>query len=213
MTKDQSQNPTSQNLVQETDIKWWTTKKTEIKRQIEDNEYKRYALSVVSWQEMLVVKNLKERVKRQWLEDDVVDYLVPIVNETRMTKTKKVVREKKLYPGYVFIKSKMNEKIRYIVRNTPWVRIIVWAETTPIPLTDQEYKNIIKQIEEKNKRSELIIPFQEWDVVVIKWWDFENMTWTIREIDLEKGFAIVNVEILWRVTPVVVEFDKLVLQS
>ncbi|NCQ82307.1 hypothetical protein GW750_05945 [bacterium] len=36
-----------------------------------------------------------------------------------MTKTKKITRERKLYPGYVFIKSKMNDKIWYVVRNTP----------------------------------------------------------------------------------------------
>lgn len=71
---------------------------TEIKKQIEDNSFKWYVLSVVSGQEQLVVKNLTERIKKQNLEDSVVDYLVPIVNETKMTKTKKVVRERKLYP-------------------------------------------------------------------------------------------------------------------
>lgn len=37
----------------------------EIKKQIENNELKRYVLSVVSGQEELVVQNLKERVKKQ----------------------------------------------------------------------------------------------------------------------------------------------------
>jgi len=37
----------------------------EIKKQIEDNEYKWYVLSVVSGQEQMVVKNLKERIKKQ----------------------------------------------------------------------------------------------------------------------------------------------------
>jgi transcription termination/antitermination protein NusG len=184
-----------------------TTK--EIKKQIEDNAFKRYVLSVVSGQEQLVVKNLKERVKKQWLEESVVDYLVPIVNETKMTKLKKIVREKKLYPWYVFVKSKMNDKIRYVIRNTPGVRIIVGAETRPVPLTDKEYENIVQQIQEKNERSELVVPFHEWDIVLIKSGDFENMKGVIREIDTEKWFAIINVEMLGRITPVMIDFEKI----
>lgn len=37
----------------------------EIKRQIEDNSFKRYVLSVVAGQEELVIENLKERIKKQ----------------------------------------------------------------------------------------------------------------------------------------------------
>jgi transcriptional antiterminator NusG len=59
------------------------------------------------------------------LSDDVVDYLSPIVNEYSMKKGEKVVKQKKLYPGYVFFKSRMNDKIWYVIRNTPGVRLIV----------------------------------------------------------------------------------------
>ena len=48
---------------------------SDIKKQIEDNEFKWYVLSVVSWQETLVVENLQERIKKQWLEFDIVDFL------------------------------------------------------------------------------------------------------------------------------------------
>ncbi|MFZ5341207.1 MAG: transcription termination/antitermination NusG family protein [Patescibacteria group bacterium] len=49
----------------------------------------------------------------------MVDYLVPIVPEIHYKKGKKITKERKLYPGYIFVKSKMNEKIWYIIRNTP----------------------------------------------------------------------------------------------
>ena len=42
-------------------------------RQIEDNTYRRYVLSVVSWQEHLVVENITQRAQKQWLEEDVID--------------------------------------------------------------------------------------------------------------------------------------------
>lgn len=58
----------------------------EIKRQIEDNSFKWYVLSVVSGQEDLVIENLRERVKKQNLEDAVSDYMSPMVNESSLKK-------------------------------------------------------------------------------------------------------------------------------
>jgi len=183
------------------------------KKQIEDNDLKWYVLSVVSGQEHIVIENLTERVKKQWLEEEITDFLVPTINQTFMRKGQKVIKEKKLYPGYVFIKSKMNDKIRYVVRNTPWVRIIVGAETHPIPVTEQEYQAIIAQIKASNERSELVVPFKEGDVVLMKSGDFKGMKGAIREIDLDKGYAVVNVEMLGRLTPVMLDFDKIELIS
>lgn len=181
----------------------------EIKKQIQDDNFKWYVLSVVSGQEQLVIDNMKERVQKQWLSDDVVDYLSPIVNEYSMKKGEKVVKQKKLYPGYVFFKSRMNDKIWYVIRNTPGVRLIVWAETRPVPVEDYEYENIINQIKKSQERSDLKIPYKEWDVVLLKTWDFKWMKWSIKTIDTEKGTVIVNIEMLWRLTPVVIDADKI----
>lgn len=46
----------------------------------------------------------------------------------------------------------MNDKIWYVIRNTPGVRLIIGAETHPIPLTESEYQNIVKQVNEKNAK-------------------------------------------------------------
>ncbi len=188
---------------------------TEVKRQIQDDEYKWYVLSVVSWQENLVVENLKERIKKQWLEEDIVDFMVPIIPQKVINKkTGKVsVKQKKLYPGYVFVKSKMNDKIWYVIRNTPWVRLIVWAETTPIPLSDKEYKDIINKIKQAEERLEYSNVLKEGDIVIIKSGEFEWLEWVISEIDTNRWMAYVNVDILWRTTPVLVSFEKLELKE
>lgn len=181
----------------------------EIRKQIQDDSFKWYVLSVVSGQEQLVIDNMKERVQKQWLSEDVVDYMSPMVNEYSMKKWEKVTKQKKLFPWYVFVKSRMNDKIWYVIRNTPWVRLIVWAETRPVPLTDAEYEDIISQIKKSQERSDLQIPYKEWDVVMLKTWDFKWMKWNIKTIDHEKGAVIVNIEMLGRLTPVVVDADKI----
>ena len=181
----------------------------EIRKQIQDDSFKWYVLSVVSWQEQLVIDNMKERVQKQWLSEDVVDYLSPMINEYSMKKWEKVTKQKKLFPWYVFVKSRMNDKIWYIIRNTPGVRLIVWAETRPVPLTDAEYEDIISQIKKSQERSDLQIPYKEWDVVMLKTGDFKWMKWNIKTIDHDKGAVIVNIEMLGRLTPVVVDADKI----
>ena len=181
----------------------------DIKKQIEDNEFRRYVLSVNSGQENLVVENLQERVKKQTLETDIVDFLNPIVNEVYYKKdAKKSLKTRKLYPGYVFVKCKMNDKIWYVIRNTPGVRLIVGAETRPIPLTDKEYDEMVGYINDKNQRAEYAIPFQVGDVVLLKECDFNGMKGLVTEIDPAKGFLYVNIEILGRNTPVMISFEK-----
>lgn len=185
----------------------------EIRKQIHDDEFKRYVLSVVSGQEQLVIENIQERAQKQWIDADIQDYLSPVVSEYSMKKWEKVVKQKKLYPGYVFLKSKMNDKIWYIIRNTPGVRLIVWAETRPVPLTDKEYQDIIDHVKKSQERSELKVPYKEWDVVLLKTWDFKWMKWKIKNIDSDKGTVIVNIEMLWRLTPVVIDADKIELMN
>jgi transcriptional antiterminator NusG len=151
---------------------------------------------------------LKERVKKEWLKDEIVDYLNPIVPEIHYRNNKKVVKLRKLFPWYVFVNSKMNEKIWYIIRNTPGVRLIVWAEIHPIPLTEREYQNILNQIKEKTERADFAVPFKEWDIVMMKTWEFKWMKWKINEIDINKWYMYVNIDILWRSTPILVNFDN-----
>ena len=185
----------------------------EIKKQIEDKNFKRYVLSVTSGQEALVIENLQERVNKQGLSEDVIDYLCPMINEASIKKWEKVVKQKKLYPWYVFFKSRMNDKIWYVVRNTPGVRLIVGAETKPIPLSEQEYQQIMDQIAQSQERSELTIPYKIWDVVLLKQGDFKWMKWNIKELDSDKWLAVVHVEMLGRLTPVAVAIDQIELAN
>jgi transcriptional antiterminator NusG len=185
------------------------TNTVEIKKQIEDRNLRRYVLSVTSGQEDLVVENLKERINKQGLKDDVVEFLNPKVSETTIKKGEKIVKQKKLYPGYLFFKSRMNDRIRYVVRNTPGVRLIVGAETKPVPLTDNEFEEMMKQITQSQERSELKVPYKAGEVVLLKTGDFKGMQGTIKEVDADKGQVVVHVEMLGRLTPVIIDVDKI----
>jgi transcription antitermination factor NusG len=50
-------------------------------------------------------------------------------------------------------------------------------------------------------------------LVLLKTGDFKWMKWALRAIDSEKSTAIVNIEMLGRLTPVVIDLDKIELMS
>jgi len=184
------------------------TNTVEIKKQIEDRTFRRYVLSVNSGQEDLVLENLKERVVRQWLQEDVVELLNPKVNEVSVSKKwEKVVKQKRLYPGYLFFKSRMNDKIWYVIRNTPWVRLIVWADTHPVPLTDEEFDKMMQQVKASEDSLDIKVPFKKWDLVLIKSWDLKWTKWTVISVDSEKWLITVSVEWLGQLTPTTVWMD------
>ena len=184
------------------------TNTVEIKKQIEDRTFRRYVLSVNSGQEELVLENLKERVARQWLQEDVIELLNPKVNEVSVSKKwEKVIKQKRLYPGYLFFKSRMNDKIRYVIRNTPWVRLIVWADTHPVPLTDDEFNKMMQQVQASEDSLDIKVPFKKWDLVLIKSWDLKWTKWTVISVDSEKWLVTVSVEWLGQLTPTTVWMD------
>ncbi len=184
------------------------TNTVEIKKQIEDRTFRRYVLSVNSGQEELVLENLKERVARQWLQEDVIELLNPKVNEVSVSKKwEKVVKQKRLYPGYLFFKSRMNDKIWYVIRNTPWVRLIVWADTHPVPLTDDEFNKMMQQVQASEDSLDVRVPFKKWDLVLIKSWDLKGTKWTVLSVDSEKWLVTVSVEWLGQLTPTTVWMD------
>ena len=184
------------------------TNTVEIKKQIEDRTFRRYVLSVNSGQEDLVLENLKERVVRQWLQEDVIELLNPKVNEVSVSKKwEKVIKQKRLYPGYLFFKSRMNDKIWYVIRNTPWVRLIVWADTHPVPLTDDEFNKMMQQVQASEDSLDIKVPFKKWDLVLIKSGDLKGTKWTVLSVDSEKWLITVSVEWLGQLTPTTVWMD------
>lgn len=184
------------------------TNTVEIKKQIEDRTFRRYVLSVNSGQEDLVLENLKERVIRQWLQEDVIDLLNPKVNEVSVSKKwEKVIKQKRLYPGYLFFKSRMNDKIWYVIRNTPGVRLIVWADTHPVPLTDDEFNQMMQQIQVSEDSSDIKVPFKKWDLVLIKSGDLKWTKWSVISVDSDKGLITISYEILGQLAPTTVPMN------
>jgi len=180
-----------------------------VNKQIEDTDYKWYVLSVVSWQESVVVKNLHETVKKSGLEWQVEEIFFPEITTVKIMKNwEKKVTVKKLHPGYVYIKSMMNDKIWYILRNTPGVRLIIWSDIYPTPVSDKEMENIIKTVKDSSTRAEMDVPYMIWDKVKLKADELGGIEWEIIKINKDSWELQVKTSLMWRETIVNVTYNK-----
>jgi len=179
-------------------------------KQIEDTNFKWYVLSVVSWQEPMVVKNLHETVKKNNLTNQVEEIFFPEVTTVTLTKKwEKKVTKKKLHPGYIYVKSMMNDKIWYVLRNTPGVRLIIGSDIFPTPVKEEEMNKIIEKVKASEERVDLDIPYMVWDKVKLKSDELWGIEWEIIWIDPEEWKVKIKASLMWRETIVNVGFDKI----
>lgn len=146
----------------------------EIKKQIEDKDFKWYVLSVTSGQEALVIENSK-RIKKQGLAEDVIDYLSPMVMRLQSKKGRKSSNRRNSIRVCVLFKSRMNDTW-YVVEITPW------SETYCLSRKRHQFRFLMLNISRlwikllnQKKRSELTIPYKEGDIVLLKNGDFKGM--------------------------------------
>jgi transcriptional antiterminator NusG len=94
----------------------------------------------------------------------------------------------------------------YIVRNTPNVTWFLGAGNIPVPVSWAELDKLKGKLEE-NKET-YSNKFREGDIATVMKGPFETNEGAIIEINEAKGLLKLNLNILWRDTPVEFEFSQ-----
>ena len=115
---------------------------------------------------------------------------------------KKKTNLKKVFPGYVLVKMIVTEETWYIVRNTRGVTGFVGSGTDPIPLTDDEIRNM------GFEESAINVDYEINEQVEVMNGAFEGFVGTVQEINKEKHKVKVLVSMFGRETPVELEFSQ-----
>ena len=169
-------------------------------------EAKWYVVHTYSGYENKVMTTLLQAVESRHLEDRIHEVLVPtetVVEVGKDNKQKEV--ERKLFPGYVFVKMIMSDDSWYIVRNTRGVTGFVGSATKPIPLTEDEVANL--GVEKK----QVEVNYSVGDTVQIVGGSLEGFTGTVESIDVDNNVVKVIVSMFGRSTPAEVELGQAVL--
>ncbi len=173
-------------------------------KQLIDQGRKWYAIHTYSGYEDAVARNLKQRIESMGMEDKIFNVLVPKEKKIKIKGGKRYVVEERIYHGYVLVEMIVTDDSWYVVRNTPRVTGFVGSGTTPIPLSDEEIKELQKRmgVEEPKYKIDLSIG----DPVKITDGPFKDYDGKVSEIDEEKGKIKVLVSMFGRETPVELDF-------
>ena len=161
-----------------------------------------YVVHTYSGYENKVKTDLEKTVKNRDLEEYFFEIVVPMEEQIEIKEGKRKANLKKVFPGYVLIKMIVTEETWYIVRNTRGVTGFVGSGTDPIPLTDEEIRNMGFEEVPVN------VDYEVNDAVQILNGAFKDFIGTVKEINKEKHKVKVLVSMFGRETPVELEFSQ-----
>lgn len=172
----------------------------------EEDEMNWYVIHTFAGQEEQIRDRILDQVDKKGLSEEIEDVVVPTNEVTEIKQGDKKEVEKQLYPGYVFIQMRMTDDNWQLVRNLDGVTGFVGTQMNPIPLKETEMGDVMSQISEG--KSQLEVEFSTGDTVRIISGAMEEMTGTVKDVDIEKTKLHVSVDMFGRSTPVELDFDQ-----
>ncbi len=163
-----------------------------------------YVVHTYSGHEAKVKKNLESRIETMDMSEKIFEVIVPTEEEIEIHNGQRRTVNKKVYPGYVLVKMRMDDDSWYVVRNTPGVTSFVGMGTKPTPLRDDEVITIKQQMTAEAPRVKLSLAVG--DSVRIVDGPFQDFEGKIDEVNQEKGRVKVLVSFFGRETAVELDF-------
>ncbi len=173
-------------------------------KQASSGERHWYAIHTYSGYENAVTRNLKQRIDSLGMHDKIFNVVVPTEKKIRVKGGKRVIEEERIYPGYVLVEMVVDDESWYVVRNTPRVTGFVGSGTQPVPLTEEEYNALMKQMSTDTVKHKMDLT--PGDIVSIVDGPFKELEGKIGEVDEKSGKVKVLVSMFGRETPVELDF-------
>ncbi|MBP6385878.1 MAG: transcription termination/antitermination factor NusG [Pseudarcicella sp.] len=174
-----------------------------------------YVLRAVSGQEKKIKTYLENEIARQGLKDYIPQIVLPSEKIIELRNGKKNIREKSLFPGYIFIEADITYgEVSHIITSMPGViGFLSWKDgmttKTPIPLRASEVTRILGKIDEVGSTEEYAsLSFVKGETVKVLDDAFQGFEGTVEEIHDDKKKLIVLVKIFGRDTRVELSYNQ-----
>ncbi len=160
-----------------------------------------------------VKSNLQSRIVSMNMEDRIYEVVIPMEDVVEFKNGKKVVVQKKVFPGYLLTRCDLDDDSWSVIRNTPGVTGFVGPGTKPTPLSRREVESIL-QVPlasggvEQTKKTRPRLEYEEGETVRVKEGPFADFSGQIDEINEDQLKLKVLVNIFGRETPVELEFSQ-----
>lgn len=158
--------------------------------------------------EKKVSEQIKEELEKADLGKHFGEALVPTQDVTEIKKGKRSIVKKKYFPGYILVKLDMTNEIYHIIKNLKKVSGFLGPQGKPSPISEEEVKKILGNMEESVANPSSAITFQIGEQVRVCDGPFASFNGSIEEIDEEKSRLKVSVSIFGRPTPVDLDYSQ-----
>jgi transcriptional antiterminator NusG len=166
-----------------------------------------YVIRVISGTEGNVKESLMQRREAFSLENHLLEVFVPTHDSISVRAGGvKVKKKKNIFPGYILVRMVVTNESWYIVRNTPNVTGFLGAGTVPVPVSGAELEQLKGILADKSE--EYKTDMQTGDYVTVNNGPFEGSEGKIIEVNTQKGFVKIMINLLGRDTPVEIEFSS-----
>jgi transcriptional antiterminator NusG len=169
-----------------------------------------YVVKVQSGREESIKEAIERRVRIEGLEEYFAKIIIPVEKTAEMRNGKRVVKERKLYPGYLMVEVEYNDRILYLFRETSGVGDFVGGslQHAPPPMTDREVERMLGR--QGDKEDVKIVhhkpKYDRGDRVKVKEGTFAGMEGEVKELIEAKGQVRVELTIFGRPVPVELEY-------
>jgi transcriptional antiterminator NusG len=171
-----------------------------------------YVVHTYAGYENKVKSNLHSRAVSMSMEDRIYEVVIPMEDVIEFKNGKKVVVQKKVFPGYLLCRCELDDDSWSVIRNTPGVTGFVGPGTKPTPLSRREVEGIlqvkVEGAEAPTKRSRPRLEHEVGETVRVKEGPFADFSGQIAEINEDQLKLKVLVNIFGRETPVELEFSQ-----
>jgi transcriptional antiterminator NusG len=170
-----------------------------------------FVVHTYSGYENKVKQNLASRVRSMNVEERIFEVVIPMEDVIDFKGGRKVVVQKKVFPGYLLVRMDLDDDSWYVVRNTPGVTGFVGNGARPTPLSRKEVESILGVGKVEPGQEKKVRPRLEYEVgeqVRVVTGPFADFHGTISDIDVGRSKLTVLVNIFGRETPVELELGQ-----
>jgi transcriptional antiterminator NusG len=177
-----------------------------------DRPGKWFVLHTQSGYEKKVRQNLEARTDSMNMEGRIHEVVIPTREIPEFKNGKKVITEKKLFPGYLLVRCALDDDTWYVIRNTPGVTGFVNQGGKPSPMRHKDVESFLgveaDRTQEATKKSKPMFEYDMGETVRVKEGPFADFSGEIIEINEDQLKVKVLVNIFGRETPVELEFAQ-----
>ncbi|MET0420284.1 MAG: transcription termination/antitermination protein NusG [Acidimicrobiia bacterium] len=171
-----------------------------------------YVVHTYAGYENKVKQNLASRVRSMNVEEQILEVVIPMEDVIEFKGGKKVVAQKKLFPGYLYVRMDLDDDSWYVVRNTPGVTGFVGNGARPTPLSRKEVEDVLGTGEKEEagveKKMRPRLQYEVGEQVRVIQGPFADFNGAISDIDVARSKLTVLVNIFGRETPVELELGQ-----